>query len=297
MHAAMKLVKFIKPYWKWAALAPFLMILEVAMDLLQPRMVQRIVDEGIAQLDLNIVIHTGLLMCGLAVLGAFGGISNGVFTEMVVQGFGADLREHLFRKVQTFSFGNLDVLDTGQLITRLTNDVTQLQEAITMVLRMLVRAPFLLIGSLIMAVITSPQLAFLPVVMMPIELAAVIWIVNRATPMYTKVQERLDNLNAVMQENLAGVRVVKAFVRGAHEEQRFGGANDRLTGQSIDAGRTVAIMPPFMMLTMNLGIIGVLWFGGQYVIQGDMHIGQIIAFVNYLMTTLFSLMMVSQMVI
>ena len=297
MHAAMKLVKFIKPYWKWAALAPFLMILEVAMDLLQPRMVQRIVDEGIAQLDLNIVIQTGLLMCGLAVLGAFGGISNGVFTEMVVQGFGADLREHLFRKVQTFSFGNLDILDTGQLITRLTNDVTQLQEAIMMILRMLVRAPFLLIGSLIMAVITSPQLAFLPVVMMPIELAAVIWIVNRATPLYTQVQERLDNLNAVMQENLAGVRVVKAFVRGAHEKKRFGGANDSLTGQSIEAGRTVAIMPPFMMLTMNVGIIGVLWFGGQHVIQGEMHIGQIIAFVNYLMITLFSLMMVSQMVI
>ena len=297
MNAAVKLLKFIKPYWRWAALAPLLMILEVTMDLLQPRMVQRIVDDGIAHLDLNLVLQTGLLMCGLAAIGAFGGISNGVFTEMVVQGFGADLREYLFRKVQTFSFGNLDALETGQLITRLTNDVTQLQEAIMMVLRMLVRAPFLLIGSLIMAVITSPQLAFLPILMMPFELAAVIWIVNRATPLYTNVQQRLDDLNTVMQENLAGVRVVKAFVRADHEQIRFGGANDRLADQSIQAGRIVAIMPPFMMLIMNLGIIGVLWFGGRQVIDGNMHIGQIIAFVNYLMTTLFSLMMVSQMVI
>ena len=297
MTASLKLLKFVKPYWKWAALAPLLMILEVAMDLMQPRLVQRIVDEGIARLDLNIVFMTGLLMCGLAMLGALGGMSNGIFTEIVAQGFSADVREMLFRKVQTFSFGNLDELETGQLITRLTNDVTQVQEAIVMILRMLVRAPFLLIGSLIMAVITSPQLAFLPLLMMPFELAAVIWIVNRATPLYTGVQKRLDTLNEVMQENLSGVRVVKAFVRANHEEKRFGKANDDLTNQSIKAGRVVAIMPPFMMLTINLGIIGVLWFGGVQVTQGQMHVGQIIAFVNYLTTTLFSLMMVSQMVI
>jgi len=297
MKSALKLVRFIKPYWRWAALAPLLMTLEVTMDLLQPRMVQRIVDEGIAQLNLSLVIHTGLLMCGLAVIGALGGMSNGIFTELTVQGMGADLREFLFRKVLTFSFGNLDELETGQLITRLTNDVTQVQEAVMMILRMLVRAPLLLVGSLVMAIITSPQLAFLPLVLMPIELAAVFWIIKKATPLFTKVQERLDALNEVMQENLAGVRVVKAFVRGKHEEMRFGNANDSLTNQTIKAGRTVAIMPSFMMLTMNFGVICVLWFGGVQVTQGNMHIGQIIAFVNYLSTTLFSLMMVSQMVI
>jgi ATP-binding cassette, subfamily B, multidrug efflux pump len=297
MNAARQLAKFLKPYWRWAALAPILMLLEVTMDLLQPRMVQRIVDDGIAHLDLNLVIQTGLLMCLLAVIGAFGGMSNGVFTEMAVQGFGADLREFLFRKVQTFSFNDLDEIETGQLITRLTNDVTQVQEAIVMILRMLVRAPFLLIGSLIMAIITSPQLAFLPIILMPIELVAVIWVVNRATPLYTEVQNRLDVLNEVMQENLAGVRVVKAFVRARHEEKRFGGANENLTDQSIRAARTVAIIPSFMMLTMNLGIVSVLWFGGVQITQGNMHLGQIIAFVNYLMTTLFSLIMVSQMVI
>jgi len=297
MNSGYKLTGFLKPYWRWIALAPLLMTLEVAMNLMQPRLIQTIVDQGIAQLNLHLVIQTGLLMVVLTVIGALGGMSNGIFAEMTVQGFSADLRQFLFRKVQTFSFGNLDELDTGQLITRLTNDVTQVQEAILMILRMLVRAPLLLIGSLVMAIVTSPQLAFLPLVLMPIELVAVLWVINRATPMYTKVQLRLDSLNEVMQENLAGVRVVKAFVRARHEESRFGSANDNLTNQSVQAARTVAAMPSFMMMTMNMGIVSVLWFGGIQVTQGNMHIGQIIAFVNYLMTILFSLMMVSQMVI
>jgi len=296
MNAVRKLANFLRPYWRWVMIAPILMTIEVAMDLMQPRMVERIVDEGIAHLDLNLVLHTGLLMFGLAVIGALGGISNSFFAELTVQAFGADLREALFRKVQTFSFGNLDEMETGQLITRLTNDVTQVQEALLLILRILVRSPLLLIGSLIMAILTSPKLAFLPLVLMPIELVAVVWIINRATPLYTIVQQKLDSLNEVMQENLAGVRVVKAFVRGRHEQARFGQANTALTQQSIQAARTVAVMPSFMMLTMNLGIIGVLWFGGIQVVAGTMQLGQIIAFVNYLMITLFSLIMVSQLV-
>ena len=297
MNPALKLIKFLKPYWRYALIAPALMLVEVAMDLMQPRMVAHIVDEGIAHLDLTVVLHTGLLMFGLAIIGALGGMSNGIFAEMTVQGAGADLREALFRKVQTFSFGNLDELETGQLITRLTNDVTQVQEALLLTLRVFVRAPFLLIGSLIMAIVTSPQLAFLPLVLLPVEFAAVIWIVKKATPLYVVVQGKLDALNQVMQENLAGVRVVKAFVRAQHEQTRFGRANMELTDRSIHATRVVAVMPAFMMLTMNCGIIGVLWFGGRNVLAGQMHLGQIIAFVNYLMITLFSLMMVSQIVI
>jgi ATP-binding cassette subfamily B multidrug efflux pump len=297
MNAGIKLARFIKPYWKWAVLAPFAMLLEVAMDLMQPRMVQRIVDEGIAVLDLNVVINTGLLMLVLALIGAVGGVACGIFAETAAVGFGADLREALFRKVQTFSFGNLDELDTGQLVTRLTNDVTQVQEAVVMLLRIFVRAPLLLIGSLIMAIVTSPQLAYIPLLLMPIELAAVVWIIRKATPLFTVVQERLDGLNEVMQENLAGVRVVKAFVRAVHEAGRFGSANTSLTDQTVGAARLVAIMPAFMMLTLNMGVIAVLWFGGVQVTAGQMQVGQIIAFITYLTTTLFSLMMVSQMVI
>ncbi|GAB4560550.1 MAG: ABC transporter ATP-binding protein [Anaerolineae bacterium] len=297
MHSARKLTRFLKPYRHWIVIAPLLMLLEVMMDLMQPRMVERIVDQGIARLDLNLVIQTGLLMMGLAVIGAFGGMSNGIVAELAVQGAGADLREALFRKIQSLSFGNLDRLGTGQLITNLTNDVTQLQEALLMMLRILIRAPLLLIGSLIMAIVTSPQLAFLPLILLPIELLAVIWVVQKATPLFTAVQEKLDRLNAVMQENLAGVRVVKAFAQARREITRFGAVNDSLMAQTIRAARTVAVMPSFMMFTMNLGIVSVLWFGGVRVIGGTMTLGQIIAFVNYLLTTLFSLMMVSQLVI
>jgi ATP-binding cassette subfamily B protein len=273
------------------------MLLEVVMDLLQPRMVQRIIDVGIARMDLPAVLQTGAWMAGIALVGAVGGIGCTIFAETAAVGFGADLRAFLFRKVQSLSFKNLDTLDTGQLITRLTNDVTQAQDAVAMMLRILVRAPLLLAGSLVMAVITSPELAFIPLMLLPIELAVVIWVVNKATPLYTSVQERLDGLNTVMQENLAGVRVVKAFVRAAFEQGRFGRANDALTSQSVAAGRLVAFMPSFMLLTLNAGIIAVLWFGGARINQGTMQVGQVVAFVNYLMTTLFSLMMVSQLVI
>jgi len=297
MKAVLKLARFVKPYWRWAALAPLLMILEVAMDLMQPRMIQRIVEEGIAQMNQPLVIQTGLLMLGLAAIGAAGGMSNGYFTEKVVQGFGADLREALFRKVQTFSFGNLDRMETGQIVTRLTNDVNHVQEAIMMVLRMAIRTPFTLIGSIIMAVITSPQLAYLPAILIPIELVVVIVVIRKVTPMYAAVQTRLDALNEVTEENLSGVRVVKAFVRADHEEGRFRFANERLAEQALRAARTAAVMLPFMIVTVNLGVVSVLYFGGAQVIQGHMHVGQIIAFINYLVSTLFSLMMVSQLVI
>jgi ATP-binding cassette subfamily B protein len=297
MKSGLKLVTYLKPYWRLVALAPLLMLLEVAMDLMQPRMIQRIVDEGIARLNMPLVIQTGLLMMGLALIGVLGGMSNGVCAVRAVQAFGADLRESLFRRVQTLSFGNLDDLETGQLITRLTNDVTQVQDAIQIMLRILVRAPLLMVGSLVMAIATSPQLAFLPLVLMPVELLVVVWIINKATPMYTLVQERLDRLNGVMQENLAGVRVVKAFARAQHEQARFGSVNDDLMERGVHVARTVALTQPFMMLSMNLGVAGVLWFGGVQVTLGSMHVGQIIAFVNYLMTTLFSLMMVSSLVI
>jgi ATP-binding cassette subfamily B protein len=250
------------------------------------------VDEGIARLDLNLVLHTGLLMFGLAVIGAMGGMSNGIFTEFAVQPFGADMREALFRKVQSLSFGNLDELETGQLITRLTNDVTQVMEALWMLLRILVRAPLLLIGSLIMSIVTSPSLAFIPLVLMPIELVAVVWIVNKATPLYSLVQQKLDGLNEVMQENLAGVRVVKAFVRADHEKTRFGQANVNLTENPCR--RRDCALPPYD-LTMNFGIIAVLWFSGSrsrrgYAVGAD-HLHQLPD------DDLVLLVMVSQMII
>jgi ATP-binding cassette subfamily B protein len=297
MGAVRKLAAFAKPYWRWVLLAPVLMLLEVVMDLLQPRMMQRIIDEGIALGNMRVLFHTGLAMLGFALVGAVGGISNGYYTTKAQQGFAADLREAVFRKVQSLSFANLDRLETGQLITRLTNDITQVSEVLYMLLRILIRAPLLLVGSLVMSIVTSPQLAFIPFALMPLLLVVVAWVVKKATPMYSVVQTRLDALNGVMQENLAGARVVKAFVRAEHEEKRFDETNYGLVDQSIRVARLTAVTMPIMMFLMNLGVAAVLWYGGVRITQNGMQVGQIVAFINYLSTTLMSLMMVSMMVV
>ena len=296
-NSSYRLVTFLRPYRKAIIIGPLLMVVEVAMDLAQPRMIQRIVDVGIAQLDLSVVIQTGLIMVGLALIGAFGGSGNTVFAVRVSQGFGADLRSSIFRKIQSLSFGNLDRLETGQLITRLTNDVTQIQEVVLTALRILVRAPLILIGSLIMAIITGPKLALILLALGPLSLVVIILVLRKAYPMFSEVQRRLDRLNTVMQENLAGVRVVKAFVRSDFEQQRFGIANENLVDRTIRATRLVAVVMPFMMLVVNIGVVCVLWFGGIQVASGNMQVGQIMAFVNYLMHALSSLIMVSMLLI
>lgn len=295
MHSTRKLGRFLKPYWLWAILAPLTMALEVTMDLMQPRLIQRIVDEGIAQSNMEVVIQTGLWMAGVAFIGLIMGVACAIFAIFAGQAFGADLRNALFQKVQSLSFGNLDALETGGLITRLTNDVTQVQEMVMMLLRVMVRVPLLLIGSLIMAIITSPSLSLLFLGLVPIVVVALVVIINRAYPLFSGVQQRLDALNTVMQENLAGVRVVKAFVRSVFEMTRFRRTNDSLMNQNILAARTVAVTMPFMMLVLNAGIVAVLWFGGVKVNAGTLEVGQIIAFINYLMQTLMSLMMVSML--
>src|SRR5215213_1146011 len=297
MRATRRLAIFLKPYWRWAVLAPLLMALEVTMDLLQPRLIEHIIDQGVGRSDMGVVISTGLLMLGVALVGLAGGVGCGVFAVQAAQSFGADLRGTLFRKVQTLSFGNLDRLETGGLITRLTNDVTQVTEAVMMLLRVMVRVPLLLIGSLILAVITSPRLALIFVVLIPVVLAMLIWIINKTFPMFGEVQRRLDRLNTVMQENLAGVRVVKAFARADHELGRFHDTNDSLMEQNISAVRTSAVTMPIMMLTLNFGVVAALWFGGVQVNAGGLQLGQLIAFINYLSQTLMSLMTISMLVV
>ena len=295
MHATRKLGRFLRPYWLWAVLAPLLMMLEVIMDLMQPRLVQRIVDQGLAQGNMALVIHTGLLMVGLAAIGMIGGSGCAFFSVLAAQGFGTDLRRDLFAKVQSLSFANLDKWETGQLITRLTNDVTQVQELVMMMLRIMVRAPLLMVGSLVMAILTSPTLALLFLLLIPLVLAVIVWLINKSYPMFSEVQRRLDALNTVMQENLAGVRVVKAFVREAHEIGRFRTANRRLMEQNISAAQVLALNMPLVMLILNLGTVAALWLGGIQVKAGSLQVGQVIAFINYLTQTLFSIMMVSMM--
>ncbi len=297
MNAMLKLGRYLKPYWLWALLAPLLMVLEVAMDLLQPRLVQTVIDEGIAQGDMNVITSTGVWMVVVAVIGMIGGVGCTIFSVMASQGFGTDLRNSLFRKVQSLSFGNLDELETGSLITRLTNDIVQVQELVSMMLRIMVRAPMMLVGSLVMAILTSPRLAFLLVILVPLVSLLLVWVVRKALPLFEKVQSRLDDVNSVMQENLAGVRVVKAFVREEHEIQRFGGVNNRLMEMAIQAIRTIATAFPLLLLIINIGVVAAVWFGGVQVTAGNMETGQLVAFINYLTRSLFSIMFVSMLLI
>jgi ATP-binding cassette subfamily B protein len=271
------------------------MVLEVSMDLLQPRFIQQIIDEGVAKGDLQVVLTTGLWMIGAATIGLIGGVGCGVFTVLASQNFGADLRQTLFGKVQALSFGNLDTLETGGLITRLTNDVTQVIELVSMLLRVMVRVPLLMVGSLIMGYFTSPQLSLLFVVLIPVVAIVLVRVINRAYPLFGGVQQRLDRLNTVMQENLAGVRVVKAFVRNQHELGRFRRANEDLTNHNILAVRTVAVTMPLMMLALNAGIVATLWLGGVRINSSTMQVGQVVAFINYLMQALMALMMISML--
>lgn len=291
------LLVYLKPYWKAALLAPLLMILEVAMDLMQPRMMQRIVDEGIRGGNQPLVVETGLLMIVFALVGAVGGIGCTIFAVRAAFNFGADLRNDVYRTIQSFSFGNLDTLGTGQLVTRLTNDVTQAQDVVLIALRILVRAPLISLGSLVMAFLTSPQLA-LVVLPLLIPLFLMLWfVIQRAYPLFLRMQQALDRVNTVIQENLAGVRVVKAFVREDHERQRFGDANADLTARSIRAMLLTAIAGPVLLLLLNVGIAAVVWFGGSAVQQGSMTVGEIIAVNTYLTQMLTSILMVSMLLI
>lgn len=284
-----------RPYWKVAMLGPILMILEVAMDLLQPRMMQRIVDEGIAHLDMSIVYSTGGLMLLVAFFGVFGGFGGGFFAVRASQLFGANLRSKLYRQVQSLSFGNLDKIGTGELITRLTNDVTQVQESVFLCLHLMFRAPLILVGSIIMAFLTSPRLALMLFILGPMIAIILVYVIKKTYRTFTLVQERIDTLNSVMLENLAGVRVVKAFVRAAFENSRFAKSNVMLKDGMVAALRITAITMPMTMFFVNVGVVCVLWFGGLQVDTGFMKVGEVIAFVNYLLYSLSSIMMLGML--
>lgn len=288
-----RLLRFLRPYRHWAVLAPLLMVVEVAMDLMQPRLIQRIVDEGITQRNMSVVTNTGVWMLAAALTGTLAGVACTTFSVLASQGFGADLRDALFSKVQSLSFGNIDRFETGQLITRLTNDVTQVEQMVSLMLRLMLRAPLLVIGSLIMAVLTSPRLALMFGVLIPLIGIVLVWVIHRVYPLLGEVQNELDHLNTVMEENLAGVRVVKAFVRGLYELARFRRVNEELRAITVRAARIIAMAQPAMSITLNLGVVAAIWFGGIRVNDGTMRVGQIIAFVNYLTRTLWHLMFVS----
>ena len=278
-------------------MAPILMLCEVVLDLMQPRLIQRIIDYGVARSDINMVLATAFLMLCFMVLSGLSGLGCGFFAVRAAYGLGGDLRAALFRKVQTLSFGNLDKLETGALITRLTSDVNKVQEMVMMMMRGMVRMPLLMVGSLVMATVISPRLGLIFIVILPALTLALTMIIRKTFPLYRQVQEGLDGINTVLQENLAGVRVVKAFARSEHESARFALANNTLIQRMTDAVRMSSRTTPVMMLTLNTGVVAALWIGAGQVQTGGMRVGELVAFINYLGQAVITLMMFSTLTI
>ncbi|OME59036.1 MULTISPECIES: ABC transporter ATP-binding protein [Paenibacillus] len=289
-----KLKHYLRPYWVWCVLAPLLMLVEVTMDLLQPTLMASIVDKGVMTKDLSHIFSTGLIMLGVAFIGLIGGVGCTIFSSIASQNFGNDLRISLFEHIQKFSNKNLDQLKTGSLITRLTNDVVQLQTFVQMILRS-IRSPLLLVGSLVMAIRISPMLTLILAVAVPLLSLILYGLIRLSFPLFQKMQVKLDGVNIVLQENLSGIRVVKAFVRANHEQKRFNTANKDYTEIAIRAVRLMSLNMPLMMLVLNASIVAVLWFGGVQSWNGGLPVGQLIAFINYITQLLMSMLMLSNM--
>jgi len=261
--------------------AMILLALVVSVDLFIPRLVQVIIDEGVAKQNQEVIINTGLLMIGISVISALFMIGNTIFAVRTSRGFEADLREAVFTKIQTFSFGNLDDFTTGQLLTRMTSDLNQIRHVITMSIRMYVRMPMYFIGSISIMVATNLQLSLVMALFLPIILLLVAVFIRIAEPLFTKLQEKLDQLNQVLQENLIGIRVVKAFVRRHYENRRFETRNEELYGTMVKVTRATSVFAPIVMVLLNLGIVTVIYYGGLQVSTGIASVGQILAFINY----------------
>lgn len=292
-----KLARYLKPHWVAVLLAPTLMILEVCMDLLQPKLMASIVDQGIMNQDLAHIRMTGLWMLGTALIGLIGGVGCSIYSSIASQRFGADLRGDLFRKVQNLSFRHLDELKTGSLITRLTSDIVQLQTMVQMLLRIFVRSPMLAIGSIIMTITISPKLALVLAIVVPLLFVIMFWLIRKTLPLFAVMQGKLDDVNTVLQENFAGIRVVKAFVRSAYENSRFGKANGSYTESSMKAMKFVAINMPILTFILNAAIAAILWYGGVDVQNGKMPVGDLIAFINYVTQVMLSLSMIGMMLV
>ncbi len=292
-----KLFKFLKGSYLFAIAAPLFMLVEVMMDLQQPTLMANIIDIGIANGDKQYIIVTGLKMIIVALIGFVGGAGCSITASFAAMAFGTRLRQAMFDKIQTLSFIELDKLKTSSLITRLTNDVTQIQNTVMMLLRAMVRSPLLIIGGIIMAMTISPKLTLIFAVSMPILIFFVVLIVRKSFPLFLKMQIKIDRVNTVMRENLLGARVVKAFVGHEKEEMRFEIANQDLVKWSTRAQKITVLLWPLLTLVLNLSIIALLWFGGNLVVAGELKSGEIMAFMNYLMQILMSLMMVVMLVI
>ena len=290
-------LKYIKPYWYAFILGPVLMITEVVGEVVLPAYMAKIINIGAANRDVPYIVGTGITMVIIAFIMMGGGIGGAWFASKASISFGADLRNDFFRKVQKFSFTNIDTFSTGSLVTRLTNDITQVQNLIMMGLRMMLRAPGMLIGAIIMAFSMNAGLARLFLVIMPIMIVVITIIMRTAFPRFTLMQKKLDKVNSNIQETLQNVRVIKSFVRGRYEEERFSDANEDLKDSSLRAFKVVILQMPLMAFFMNATTLLVVWMGGKQVLVGEMPVGNLTAFTTYIVQVLMSLMMLAMVLL
>lgn len=286
-----RLIKFLLKYWKIAIFSPILMTAEVMIDLYQPLLMKNIIDIGIKQMNIEVVKTYALYMIGLSFIGMLCGSLSGVFAIYSSQSAGADMREKVFKKVQSLSFKNIDTLKTSSLITRLTNDVTQMQQFFQQLMRIMVRAPLMLVGSVFLTFVVSITYGSILVGFIALLLVVVLIIIAQGKPIFKKAQKKIDDVNNVMLENIKGMRVIKAFVRRDYENKRFSVENHELKAVQIKANRKFAILMPMISLTINLVILVILWLGAFDVAEGQMTVGQIVAVTNYITRLMFALMM------
>lgn len=269
------------------------MLVELAVELLLPFFLGKMIDNGVLTKDLNNIVTWGSIMIGLAFFSFISGIINSFFASHVSWGFAYDMRDRLFRKVQEFSFANLNKYPTSGLMTRFTNDVRQVQNTIFMGLRIMVKAPLLVLGGVIMAFVVNPRLAVIFVITVPLLIGFLVWVLKKATKMFDRVQRSVDNVNRVMQENLAGMRLIKAFFRRDYEEDRFTTANTRLKTNTRKTFRFVEASMPVLLFIMNVSIIAIIWFGNAQSIAGTAEVGDVVAIVNYAMRVAMAISMFS----
>ena len=284
---------YILPYKSAFILGPLMMVTEVLGEILLPKFMSMIINHGVAQKDGGYILKMGLVMAITSFLMAAGGILGAYFAAKESISFTSDLRRDLFARVQQFSFKNIDTFSTGSLVTRLTNDIQQVQNLIMMGLRMMLRAPGMFLGALVMAFWMNAELAAVILVVIPLLTAAIVWILRTAYPRFTAMQKALDTLNSGIQEVLTNVRVVKSFVREDYEEKRFADTNRELKEAGLRALKIVIATMPVMMFAMNVTTLAVVWFGGNLIIGGRMAVGDLTAFTTYIVQILMSLMMLS----
>ena len=291
----MKLIKYIKPYIIFALLAPLSMIGEVMVDLMQPKLMSTIVDQGVLGGDMDLIIRTGVTMLILIIIGGISGVASSAFSGCASQGFSRDLRNDVYKKVMGLSFQQTDRFTTGSLVTRLTADISAVQQLVDFSLRMFVRNIIMFAGGIFMMLSLNVSFGKIIAVALPVQVVIVLLIMRKANPLYSIVAGKLDTVNNVMQENVTGARVVKAYVREDYESGRFGDANVSLMESNLKVQRLVAILQPLLMVVMNVSVIVVIWIGGLQVQAQEMQVGQVMAAITYLTQILHGIMMLSMM--